>query len=173
VRNADVRFEPIDLDRDFEICVRFLGETFVASYGSDAELGAMGGAAAYRESLRARLADFPAGHVHVWQGAEIAGQLEMRPRPDLGFGMVNLIYLAPERRGGTLSDALHDYLEATLRGCCMPKARLSVSPTNQRAVRYYLKHGWRDLGPRPDRPTFTRSSSTSVHPEVARASAGR
>ena len=27
-------------------------------------------------------------------------------------------------------------------------ARLTVSPTNGRALRYYARHGWRDLGPR-------------------------
>ena len=29
---------------------------------------------------------------------------------------------------------------------------MSVSPTNQQAVRFYLKNNWRDLGPRPDDP---------------------
>jgi GNAT superfamily N-acetyltransferase len=146
------RFEPINLDRDFELCARFLCETFVSSYGSADEFDAMGGAAAYREGLRARLAEFPEGHVHVWLDDEITGQLEMRLRPDLELGMVNLVYLVPERRGGSLSGALHDYIEAILRRHGVPKARLSVSPSNQRALRYYLKHGWRDLGPRPDRP---------------------
>jgi GNAT superfamily N-acetyltransferase len=151
-RALDVRFEPIDLERDFDACAQFLCETFVASYGSAEEFEVMGGAPAYREGLRARIAEFPDGYVHVWQGAELAGQLEMLPRPELGFGMVNLVYLVPARRGGPLSDALHDYIESTLRRYGMPKARLSVSPMNQRAIRYYRKHGWRDLGPRPDRP---------------------
>ena len=148
----DIRFAPIDLERDFDACARFLCETFVASYGSAEEFEAMGGAPTYREGLRARVAAFPDGYVHLWQGGEIAGQLEMLPRPELGFGMVNLVYLVPAHRGGPLSDALHDYIEGTLRRYGMPKARLSVSPTNERAIRYYLKHGWRDLGPRPDRP---------------------
>ena len=29
--------------------------------------------------------------------------------------------------------------------------QLSVSPTNARALAYYRKHGWRDLGLRPGR----------------------
>jgi hypothetical protein len=31
-------------------------------------------------------------------------------------------------------------------------AGLSVSPTNERAVRYYQRHGWLDRGPRPGAP---------------------
>ncbi len=150
-RALDVRFAPIDLERDFEACALSVRDVRrelrkrrrVRGHGRRARLP--------RGPARA-VAEFPDGYVHVWQGGEIAGQLEMLPRPELGFGMVNLVYLVPACRGGPLSDALHDYIEATLRRYGMPKARLSVSPTNQRAIRYYLKHGWRDLGPRPDRP---------------------
>ncbi len=31
-------------------------------------------------------------------------------------------------------------------------ARLSISPTNQRALRFYVRRGWTDSGPRPDMP---------------------
>ncbi len=32
------------------------------------------------------------------------------------------------------------------------KSRLSVSPTNLQAIRFYEKMGWKDLGPRLDHP---------------------
>lgn len=34
----------------------------------------------------------------------------------------------------------------------LKKARLSVSPTNERAIKFYEKMKWVDLGPREDHP---------------------
>lgn len=62
---------------------------------------------------------------------------------------MNLFYLVPEARGTTLGDKLHQYVVALLRRAGLRSAQLSVSPTNARAVSYYVKHGWKDLGPRP------------------------
>ena len=40
--------------------------------------------------------------------------------------------------------------------------RLSVSPTNARALEYYRKYSWRDLGPRPDDASL-RWMELSIH----------
>ncbi len=49
-------------------------------------------------------------------------------------------------------DDIHAYVVALFERHWLPSARLSVSPTNVRALRYYAKNGWRDIGPRPDHP---------------------
>lgn len=117
-------------------------QIFVEENGADAS--------GYIEWLEARLAQFPAGHVHAWQGDEIVGQIEMIIGPRGGY--INLFYLRPESRGQGLSDELHDYAVALFRRHGVGLAGLSVSPTNLRAVRYYQRHGWRDRGPRPGAP---------------------
>jgi ribosomal protein S18 acetylase RimI-like enzyme len=103
----------------------------------------------YLEWLRDRIAEFPEGFVHAWQGDAIIGQLEVRPKGAPGNGYINLFYLVPEARGTGVGHTLHDHALAVLRHHGVRIAQLSVSPTNARAVRYYAKHGWRDLGPRP------------------------
>jgi ribosomal protein S18 acetylase RimI-like enzyme len=145
------RFLPIDLARHFDLCLQFLSDAFVCSYGNADELERMGGPDAYRNGLRDSLATFPAGAVHVWNANAIVGQVEMRLRADLGVGVVNLFYLLPHERGRGLGSALQTYAVDVFRRHGFSKARLSVAPTNTRAMRYYAKHGWRDLGPRPDR----------------------
>ncbi len=65
--------------------------------------------------------------------------------------MVVLFYLIPEERGGQLGAELQAYVLDTLSRHHVRNARLSVAPGNVRAIKYYEKHGWRDLGPRPDR----------------------
>jgi ribosomal protein S18 acetylase RimI-like enzyme len=146
------RFLPIDISRDFQRCVEFLCDAFVCSYGNADEFERMGGAEAYRSGLRELVSAFPEGAVHVWREERIVGQIEMRIRPDSTLGVVNLFYLIPEERGGPLGAELQFYAIDVFRRHRASAARLSVSPSNIRAMAYYSKHGWRDLGPRPDRP---------------------
>ena len=149
-----VRFEPVDLVRDRDTCVRFRRDSYFCSFGEgEAFDPSSGGVAGYLERLRERLATLPEGIVHVWRVDAIVGQIEAQIPPALGTGYVNLFYLVPEVRGSGIGDQLHAYVVSLFSRRSVPSARLSVSPTNARALRYYAKHGWRDLGPRPDHPT--------------------
>jgi GNAT superfamily N-acetyltransferase len=94
---------------------------------------------------------WPLGHVHVWSEQQIVGQLEMIVRattPPLGY--VNLFYLAAEWRGLGIGGTLHQYMVEFMRNAGVALAQLSVSPSNARALAYYRKYSWRDLGPCPD-----------------------
>lgn len=146
------RFLPIDLSRDFQTCVQFLCDAFVCSYGNADEFERMGGAAAYLSGLEDLVSTFPEGAIHVWRQERIVGQIEMRIRADSAIGVVNLCYLVPEERGGQLGTELQSCIINLFRKYGVETGRLSVSPSNTRAMKYYSKHGWRDLGPRPDRP---------------------
>lgn len=149
----EVRFEPIDLLRHADTCVLFRRDSYGCSFGEgEAFPAADGGVSAYLERLRTRLATFPEGIVHVWRSEKIIGQIEAQMPPGLGTGYVNLFHLVAEERGNGTGDLLHDYVVSLFARQGAPSARLSVSPSNARALRYYAKHGWRDLGPRPDHP---------------------
>jgi len=95
----------------------------------------------------------PASCVHVWSGQTIVGQLEMGEHKSVPrMGYVNLYYLVPAYRGRGLGRSLDEYTTTFLRGLGFACARLNVSPTNHQAVRFYLKNGWRDLGPHERHP---------------------
>ncbi|WP_027328741.1 GNAT family N-acetyltransferase [Marinimicrobium agarilyticum] len=106
------------------------------------------------EDYRAWLVDhatrFPDGVLHVIHDGTIIGQLEFSYPGDIAH--VNLFYLKPTMRGLGLGFALQEHVTSTLRskGCCA--ATLRVSPTNQSAVKFYTKHGWKNLGPDPKYP---------------------
>ena len=63
---------------------------------------------------------------------------------------MNLYYLKEDRRGSGLGKLLDDYVSKYFIERGFEKIRLSVSPTNKRALGYYQKFGWMDIGPRLD-----------------------
>jgi GNAT superfamily N-acetyltransferase len=78
-----------------------------------------------------------------------------------------LYYLVPEARGSGASARLDEYVCGFYANLGLNEARLNVSPSNERAIRHYLKHGWKNLGPDPRHPEilqfekfFSREPST-------------
>ena len=135
-----LQFRTIALARDSDICVLFRRDSYTCSFGDGRKLDQQ----SYLDWLAIRIGEFPIGFVHVWRDSEIIGQRELRPH-----GYINLFYLIPAVRGSGLADSLHDYALSVFAGLGLQKLQLSVSPSNARAIAFYLKHGWRDLGPRP------------------------
>jgi len=145
-------FKPIDLDLHAQVCVAFRRDSFICSFGRDGffkEAGADG--LLYIERLRSRIARFPDGYVHAWHGDKIVGQMEMQILEDPRHGYVNLFYLVEKMRGAGVSGELQDYAMEFMRRHGVLTTQLSVSPTNARALAYYRKYGWRNLGLRPGR----------------------
>ncbi len=145
-----VTFRTIDLARHAALCVELRRDSYACSFlPADRHMGADGGE--YLTWLAARIAEEPAGHVHVWRGDEIVGQLEMRVRPgEPPVGHVNLFYLLPEQRGSGLGDALMDFTREFFVSRGVPLVTLYVSPRNARGLAYYRKHGWRLVSPEPN-----------------------
>ena len=146
--SADLEFRTIDLVRDADAAVAFRRDSYICSFGTDEAFGQVD---SYLDWLRERISRQPRGHVHIWNGASLIGQLEMlvqQTSPVRGY--INLFYLVPEMRGRGFGDAIQHYAIEHMRAGGARFVRLSVSPTNTRAISYYLKHSWRDLGPRPD-----------------------
>lgn len=130
-------------------------DSFVVSFGDAKrfyEEDGQGGER-YIQWLKAKIDKDPASVVHIWQDSEIIGQIELgRLRDDPTRGYVNLYYLIPEKRGKGFGEFLDQYSTDYFRKLGLPIVRLSVSPTNGRAISYYMKMGWVDLGPRPGHP---------------------
>lgn len=147
-----VKFLPVDLTANFEKCLEFIRDAFVCSYGSLDKLDELGGPAGYRSGLQRALATFPETTAHVWRGEELVGQVELSIRHDLAVGFVNLFYLIPAVRGSGIGRKLHEYSCDVFRQHGLLTARLSVAPSNRRALKFYSKNGWRNVGPRADRP---------------------
>src|SRR6185295_9645749 len=148
METSRLSFKTIDLSLNTDTTVAFRRDSYVCSFGSDQ---AFGNADDYLAWLKDRIASQPAGHVHVWDGTKIIGQMEMllqQTTPVRGY--VNLFYLVPEARRQGIGAALHAYFLEFMRGGGARLARLSVSPSNVQALAYYRKQGWSDLGPRPD-----------------------
>ena len=144
-------FQAIDLSKHAELCVQFRRDSYACSFVNgaekfDIEYGQEG--QAFLKLLGQRIRVFPQGHVHVFLDDLIIGQLEMRLKAkELGY--INLFYLAPLYRGKGYGDSLHTYAEKVMREAKAKTVQLSVSPGNHRALKYYQKHGWINLGPRP------------------------
>lgn len=77
--------------------------------------------------------------------------MEMQLLEEPRRGYVNLFYLVEEMRGTGISEELQGYAMDFMCRHEVQIAQLSVSPTNARALAFYHKHGWRDLGLRPGR----------------------
>jgi ribosomal protein S18 acetylase RimI-like enzyme len=145
-------FKPIDLDAHASVCVAFRRDSYKCSFGKDGFFNEEGpDGVHYIEWLRLRKAKFPDGYVHAWHSDRIIGQMEMQILEEPRRGYVNLFYLIEEMRGAGVSGELQDYAMDFMRRHRVQIAQLSVSPTNPRALAFYRKHGWRDLGLRTGR----------------------
>jgi ribosomal protein S18 acetylase RimI-like enzyme len=136
-----------------DLVLQFRIDSFVCSFGTPDKFWEENGPKGelYLARLREKLADDPSSVVHAWLQNTIVGQVELGTfKLDPSIGYVNLYYLIPEMRGKGLSDQLDAYAIGYLRGKGYKRARLSVAPSNSRAVRYYQKMGWHDIGARRD-----------------------
>ena len=152
---SELVLAPIDLDSTVELVVRFRADSFACSFGSDERFYESDGKGheRYLIWLQKRMEEMPGSCVHVWRDNEIIGQMEMgRFREEPKVGYVYLYYLLPAFRNRGFGADLDRYATAYLTHQGFLSARLNASPTNLQAMRFYLKNGWIDLGPRAGHP---------------------
>jgi RimJ/RimL family protein N-acetyltransferase len=146
-------FLPIDFARHAELCVRFCEDSWVCSFGDATRFRETLGAERYLQWLAERLAQLPASCVHGWENDRIVAQIELgKYRADPSIGYVTRFYLVPEMRNQGLGAELDEYARQFFAQMGFSRARLSVSPTNLQAWRFYAKSGWVDVGPRQEMP---------------------
>ncbi len=147
-----VEFKCIDVDSDFQRCYEFRKDSYYCSFGTTK--GYDKSVSGYEARIRKRLNDKRWFYFHIWQGANIIGQLEFRSFSHLdGYGYINLVYLIPEYRGVGIADIVHKYIVHCLKSSKCYRAVLSVSRTNTRALRFYSRHGWQFHGKNPKHET--------------------
>lgn len=147
-----VQFLPIDFDKHSATCIQFREDSFEASFGDTDKFHESDGLGAtrYLNWLREKSKLDPLACVHIWHENKIIGQIEMGPlKADPRVLNVNLFYLDSSSRGKGFGDLLQSYIEAYMLKKGFIKAQLTVSHTNARAIAYYVKHGWKMIGPHP------------------------
>ncbi len=150
----DLEFLPVDVDRHAALCIQFAEDTEICRFGSAMQLHGEDGdwAERYVQRMRDKLSADPESCLHVWRGGEIVGQMNLGRFVDPSVGYINVFYVAPACRGEGVADGMEQYATDWFKRRGFASARLSVTPSNVRAVHFYLRSGWRDLGPREDKP---------------------
>jgi len=155
MNDLHLQFKPIDLGRHAHLCLEFIKDTHLCSFGSmegfneEAQEREM---QQFTERIAAKLFQDPESCLHVWKGNTLVGQLNFGTFIDPSIGYISHFSVTPEWRGTGVAAKMDAYADNHFRRRGFRSARLSVTAANTRAVRFYLKHGWQDLGPRADNP---------------------
>lgn len=152
---GQIVFRPIALPEDALLSVQFSEDAFVCSFGTAERFWAEAGRDGRKwiARLGEKLEQDERMAVNAWLDGNVVGQIvlgESETQPNGGH--VNLYYLVPRCRGRGLAQQLDAYACAILLERGYSIATLNVSPHNTAAVRFYLRCGWRQLGPRADAP---------------------
>lgn len=147
-------FKPIDLNQHRQLCIEFRADTFIESFSTaDAffnEIGFMG-PQKYIHWLESKLIENKYSCMHLWDDDEIIGQIELSDyTKDPSIGFVMLYYLIPKVRGTGCGKLLDQYAMEFFAQKSQTKARLSVAQVNVRAIQFYQRRGWLNIGNNPD-----------------------
>jgi len=133
-------YRTIDPVADADLAVAAYLDACRASYGDDS---ASVNRAKHLAWLRARVEEFPDGHVIALHDGRYVGQLELQVPYGLATGYVNLFYVSAEFRGRGYGRGMHEYAERYFRSWEADRVELHVSQTNERAVGFYRALGYR------------------------------
>lgn len=142
-----LEFKTINLTQDLETCIQFRRESYLISFGNLEQFEQ--DMKTYVERMEHRISYFPQGNCHLWLDGEIIGQTEMKFVEDPVVGYVSFFYLMPSVRGKGYGAALHARAVEEFSAIGRQVLQLSVSPSNSRALAFYAKMGWKNMGPRP------------------------
>ncbi|RID82354.1 GNAT family N-acetyltransferase [Mesobacillus zeae] len=139
-----MEFLQIKLPKHRHHAVAFRRDSFIASFGSDQDFGAED---EYLNWLKEQCELFPSGFVLVYENGIPIGQLELTLREFEGkkVGYVNLYYLIPEKRGLGIGQMLHRYALEFFKQNHMKEYHLRVSPSNEKAMSFYMKNGMKKI----------------------------
>jgi len=142
-----MHFDTINLERDIDTCIRFRRDSYFISFNTyeGFELSMRG----YKSRMKDRIGYLPDGNCHLWDRDAIVGQTEMKFVEAPSVGYVSLLYLIKDYRSKGLGKLLHDRAIKVFTELGKSSIKLSVSISNERALSFYAKHGWKNLGPRP------------------------
>jgi RimJ/RimL family protein N-acetyltransferase len=154
IATPTLNYRTIDSRRDARLAVAHQLDACICSFGNAARFQ---GRARYLAWLQSKLEEFPEGFLLAFAGDQCVGQLELEVPYGLNTGYVNLFYLTPEFRGRGFGSALHLRAEIYFRNWEASRVELHCSPTNQRALRFYAKLGYRPEHTNDDRALLKMS----------------
>jgi len=137
---AGLTYRKIDPIADVAFAYENYLAACVASFGSDATALCR---KRYRAWLRARVEEFPDGHVFALLGETRVGQLELQAPYGLRTGYVNLYAVSAPFRGMGFGRLMHGYVEKYFRAWEASEVELHVSPSNEIAMNFYRSLGYR------------------------------
>ncbi len=100
------------------------------------------GAQRYLDRLRAKVEEFPEGHVLAWLGEQCIGQLELEVPYGLLRGYVDLFYVTPGFRRRGYGRLLNEFAENYFRSWDAEHIELDVSRANTSAQAFYRAMGY-------------------------------
>lgn len=133
-------YRTIDPVRDADRAVAHQVDACIASFGDDKRFQ---GAMRYLGWLKSKIEEFPEGFLMASLDDRCVGQMELEVPWGLTTGYVNLFYVTPEFRGLGFGRLLHERAEMYFRSWDATRVELHVSATNERALRFYRRAGYR------------------------------
>ena len=144
-----IAFRPIDATVDAQDLIDFGRGLYAASLGDEAYFHRDFGERGQRFPfwIAACAAADPAFAVFLTEDDDIIGMAVLgADRRQNNVGHVHHFFVAASHRGQGFGGLLDDYARATLRRVGFVRARLNVTRSNARALRFYLAQGWSDVG---------------------------
>ena len=133
-------YRRIDPVGDAALAARHHYEACVASFGDASRYE---GREKYLTCLKRQVEQYPDGCVLAFEKGRCVGQMELQVPYGLAVGYVNLYYVTPGFRGRGYGSLMHQYAERYFRSWEAGRIELHVSPTNEQAVRFYRKLGYK------------------------------
>jgi ribosomal protein S18 acetylase RimI-like enzyme len=136
-------YRTIDPERDRELLLANYRDAYTASFAVDDP--PIGRVEDYLPWLRARVLEFPEGHVLAMlpDSGQVVGQLELQVPYGLDWGYVNLYAVLPAFRRRGIGRRMHAYAEQYFRRWDARRIELHVSPKNEAALNFYRAMGYR------------------------------
>jgi ribosomal protein S18 acetylase RimI-like enzyme len=138
-------FRTIDPLRDGQLAAAHQLDACICSFGDDSQFQ---GSVRYLKWLEAKVEEFPEGFLIAFLGNECVGQIELEVPYGLRTGYANLVYVTPAFRGLGFAQMLHERSVRYFKSWEADRIELHCSPTNERAMRFYRKLGYRRTGSR-------------------------
>ncbi len=134
-------YRMIDPVKDRETAIQIRRDSFDVSFDDPDGFGDPNGYIIWIEMNNLM---YPGSFVMMEHDDNLVGQIELELLHYMGknIGYVDLFYLLPDYRGKGIGADQIRYAEAFFKRYQMDEYHLRVSPTNDRALRFYQKHGF-------------------------------
>ena len=137
-------YRPIDWEKEREVYLEARRDAWTCTHGTEVPFDGD----AFLQGAEDCLSQTPWGVTVAMAGDQIAGVLQLdgeRYQAD-NAGYIPFCYIVPQRRGYGLGVQLIGQAVAIFRPMGRDKLRLRCAPYNQRAQRFYQKHGFVKIG---------------------------